>query len=106
MIELTKENFDENVTFSGNVSLVDFWGPGCAPCTAMTKNLEQLEKDFPDVSMCSMDVSAYPDVAWAFDVLGIPCVLLFKDGVEVKRFSGYVGKDVIAEALNVELGFE
>ncbi len=40
MVQLTRENFDEEVTEAAGRVLVDFWGPGCGPCRAMESVLE------------------------------------------------------------------
>ena len=36
MVQLTRENFDEEVTEAAGRVLVDFWGPGCGPCRVVS----------------------------------------------------------------------
>lgn len=90
MVELTKENFDQEVTNAPGRAVVDFWGPGCGPCRMLEPILEELSQAHPDVAFCSVNVRDLPDVAWAFEVAGTPTLLLFEDGVPKDRIVGLV----------------
>ena len=77
MVQLTRENFDEEVTEAVGRVLVDFWGPGCGPCRAMESVLEAV-------------AARHPDIAWAFRIVSVPTLLLFRDGVPVGEIVGAV----------------
>ena len=66
MVQLTRENFDEEVTEAAGRVLVDFWGPGCGPCRAMESVLEAVAARHPEVKVAQLDVAEHPDIAWAF----------------------------------------
>ena len=84
MVELTKENFDARVTNAEGTVLVDFWSPGCGPCRAMEPVLEAV---------------AAPDIAWAFKVVSVPTLVLFRDGVPVDDIVGAVPAQRIEDLL-------
>jgi len=45
-IEVNSESFEKEVVQSDGPLLVDFWGPQCAPCLALTPQVEDLEKKY------------------------------------------------------------
>ena len=90
MLELTKENFDDEVTNRAGKALVDFWSPGCGPCRAMEPVLEAVAARHPEVAFAKMNAAENPDVAWAFQVEAVPTLVLFQDGRPVDRITGAV----------------
>ena len=80
MIELTKANFDSEVTNAHKPVLVDFWSEGCGPCKMMEMVLEEVAAEYPDIAFAKMDAAKYPDVAFSFDVVSVPTVALFNEG--------------------------
>lgn len=99
MVELTKDNFDELVTEATGLVLVDFWSPGCGPCRMMEPVLEAVADRHPEVGFAKLDVSANPDIAWAFGVVSVPAFVLFRDGVPVGDIVGAVPAARIEELL-------
>ena len=45
-IEITNQNFKEEVLDSDIPILVDFWAPWCQPCLMMAPALEELSEEF------------------------------------------------------------
>lgn len=79
MVELTKENFDARVTNAEGTVLVDFWSPGCGPCRAMEPVLEAVAARHPEVRFAKLNAAEHPDIAWAFKVVSVPTLVLFRD---------------------------
>lgn len=99
MIELTKDNFDAEVTEAEAPVLVDFWSPGCGPCRMMEPVLEGLAARHPEVRFAKLDAAAHPDIAWAFGVVSVPAFVLFRDGKPVGDIVGAVPATRIEELL-------
>ena len=96
---LTVETFD-NAIKTGAV-LVDFWAGWCMPCTMLAPTIEQLSEEFSGkISVAKVDTDAEGDLARRYSIMSIPTVILYKDGMEAKRFIGVQPKDVYVEALN------
>src|SRR5262245_27189001 len=69
--------------------LIDFWAPWCVPCRAMSPVLEAAARKLAGaVKVYKVNVDDYPSVATRFNVLGIPTMILFKDGQETNRLVG------------------
>lgn len=88
VVELTKENFDREVTEASGHVVVDFWMPGCGPCRALDSVLEELANAHPDVRFARMNAAAFPDVAWAFEVTSAPTLVRFEGGVPTGQLVG------------------
>ena len=99
MLELTKENFDAVVTEATGRVLVDFWSPGCGPCRAMEPVLEAAAARHPEVTFAKMNAADNPDVAWAFEVVAVPTLILFENGQPKDGITGAVPAQRIDELL-------
>lgn len=90
MLELDKNNFEEEVLKSSGYVFVDFWSQGCEPCKALMPEVHDLAEKYGDkIKFCSMDITKARRVAISQKVLGLPALLMYKDGEKVDE----VGKD-------------
>ncbi|MCM8781540.1 MAG: thioredoxin [Candidatus Omnitrophica bacterium] len=89
VIELTDNNFREEVLNSRIPVLVDFWAVWCGPCKAMAPIIESLAGELETkVKIGKLNVDENPDVTNMFNILNIPTLILFKDGKEMTRMVG------------------
>ena len=71
--------------------LVDFYADWCGPCKMMTPILKELKGMMQDdLTILKMDVDKNPHVAEAFEISGIPTLIIFKNGQIKWRQSGVV----------------
>jgi thioredoxin 1 len=80
MLELTDENFEEQVLRSERPVVVDFWAPWCGPCKAVEPVLADLAEEYGDVGFAKLNIDENPVTASQFDVLAIPTAILFEGG--------------------------
>jgi|SRR3989344_97859 len=95
--EINSSNFEQKI--SEGISLVDFWAPWCGPCRMMAPVFEELSKEVKNIKFFKLNVDDNGDVAAQSEVQGIPTLILFKDGEEVKRIVGLKSKDDIKREL-------
>lgn len=99
IIDLTKENFQAEITKSDKPVLVDFWAVWCGPCQMMAPILHELETEMPDVQIGKVNVNEQMDLARQFRVVSIPTLIIFKNGQEVQRMVGVTSKEELKDAL-------
>ncbi len=91
----------DNILKGSPYLILDFSSPGCAPCKKVPALLEEILKEMPgkDIRAFEVDVTENVPTAQKFMVLGVPTIIVFKNGTEVKRFNSLPKKDKIKEAL-------
>jgi len=90
----SEKEFKENVLDSTDAVLVDFNATWCGPCKMQRPILENLSKDYKIVSV---DTDENEELAYQYKVMSIPCMVLIKDGKEVKRMVGLHSEEDIKE---------
>lgn len=104
-VTITDQNFEELVTKSEKVVLVDMWATWCMPCQILGPVIEEVADEMGDtVVVGKLDVDENQKVAMQFSVMSIPTVMIFKGGKAVETFVGVQPKNVYLNALKKHLG--
>jgi len=84
VIDLTKENFEEEVLKAQGYILVDFYGDGCVPCAALTPHIHGFEEVYgKTMKFCSLNTTKARRLAISQKVLGLPVIAVYKDGLMI-----------------------
>lgn len=101
LLELTDDNFEQQVLKSDLPVLVDFWAIWCGPCKMVGPIVEELANDYSGkIKVGKLDVDNNRQVAMNFGIRSIPTVLLFKGGDVVETIIGAAPKAQIVEKIS------
>jgi thioredoxin 1 len=94
---LTDSSFDEEIMNSDTPVLVDFWAEWCGPCKLVAPILDEIaEEKSGSMRLAKLNIDDNIRTAQRFGVMSIPTMILFKNGEEVRRIVGAMGKSKLA----------
>ena len=97
MIELNKDNFEEEVLKAEGHVMVDFWGPSCEPCKALMPHIHEFEKTYGEkIKFTSLVITKARRLAIGQKVMGLPVIAIYKDG---ERIDAVVADDATVESV-------
>ena len=96
---LTDGNFDDAI--KQGVVLVDLWAEWCGPCRRLGPTVDALASEYDGrATVAKLNIDENPSVPSRFGVMGIPTLLVFKDGQLADTLVGLRPKEEIASTLD------
>ncbi len=80
--------------------LVDFYAQWCGPCQMLAPVLDEVAEERTDLKIIKVNVDANPQLAENYGVIGVPYLILFKNGDPVAHTSGFRPKEALLEWLD------
>src|SRR5437867_7497925 len=100
-IHLTEQTFDEALTATQGLVMVDFWAEWCGPCRAIAPVLEEIAgASEGQVTLMKVNVDENPGLAARYGIRSIPTILFVKQGTVVDQVVGAVPKAVLQDIVN------
>jgi thioredoxin 1 len=91
MHNVTSETYEHDVLAASRELpvLVDVWGPRCGPCIKMMPAVERIAEEYAEtVRFVKLDSSQNRRLCVDLGVMGLPTLLLYRDGREAQRLTG------------------
>jgi|SRR6056297_436949 len=89
MLELSKDNFEEEVLNSEGTVLVDFWSDSCDLCLEIMPDVEELSEKYGDqIKFAKLNIKGNRRLAISQKVLGLPSIVFYEDGEKTEHLTG------------------
>lgn len=103
-MQLTDQNFQEDIKKSDKPVLVDFFATWCGPCAVLGPILEKIEKESSgEFVLAKVDVDQFPLTCQKLGINVMPTVVLFKGGNPISGFTGLIPEAAVKEWLQKNL---
>lgn len=100
MLNITKNNFEEEVMSSDIPVVVDFSATWCGPCRMLAPVLDELSAEYRDrIRFVKADIDDEPELAARFGVAAVPTLIFLKNGEVREKTVGYRKKEEVEEIL-------
>ena len=95
---LSDVNFKEIIN-QKEIALIDFYASWCGPCKMLAPILDEIAKEFPNITVGKVNIDFEQIVSKEYNVWTIPTMIIFKNGKEIKRIMGFKPKKELVEVL-------
>lgn len=99
ILEINKSNFQSEVLESSTPVLIDFWAEWCGPCRSQGPVLEAVAPKIAPIKIGKINIDKEPELQEKYGIQAVPTMLIFKDGAEQIRFSGFHPEPALLERL-------
>ena len=96
IVEVTDQNFEEEVLGSNLPTEVDFWAPWCGPCQMVIPIYEKLSEEYEGrFKFCMINVDENQRMAGEYQIMSIPMQMFFNNGEKIDEILGAVPEPTI-----------
>ena len=99
IINVTADNFEEEVLKSDKTVLVDFWAEWCVPCKRLSPVVDKVAEEHSEVKVAKVNIDEQAALAMDYKVMSIPTLVVFKNGEIVNQTVGLQSKEEIESML-------
>lgn len=97
---MTTEEFDD-ILNSKEICVCDFSASWCMPCRMMSPIMEDVSEKYKrKYFFYQIDIDSAEDLAEKFNVDVVPTIIVFKNGKEIGRTSGFMEMEDLEKFLN------
>lgn len=101
IVEVTDDNFDQEVLQSEVPVLVDYWAEWCGPCKMIAPILDEIAEEYGDkVKIAKLNIDNNQNTPPKYGIRGIPTLMLFKNGSVEGTKVGALSKTQLASFID------
>lgn len=101
---VNEQTFKTEVLESPVPVLVDFWAQWCGPCLMLGPVLEKTAVKYSDrLKIRKLNVEEARQLAADYQIMGIPCLIIFRRGMEIGRIIGFMDENKLSAEIDTIL---
>ncbi len=103
-MDISKDNFEQEVLKSEQPVIVDFWAAWCGPCKVLSPLVEEIGKEYEGkAKVLKVNVDDNNELSMQYGIMSIPTLKFFKGGKVVGEIIGAAPKQMITTELEKHL---
>ena len=96
VLDITDQNFEEEVLKSNVPVVVDFWAPRCPSCRMIAPLTEKLSREYEvSLKFCKLNVDENPQTAREYKIMSLPLLMFFKEGRKFYESGGSISERIV-----------
>lgn len=99
VLNITLENFEQEVMKSDKPVLLDFWATWCGPCRMVSPVIDEIAEERSDIKVGKINVDEQMELAAKYGVMSIPTLMVIKNGKVSNQSVGAIPKASILAML-------
>lgn len=97
---ISSNEFQQNVLSGNEVVLVDFFAEWCGPCKMIAPTIEELGNEMKGkAKVFKVDIDKSGDLAEKYEIMGVPTLMIFKNGKAIDKIVGFQPKEILKTKL-------
>jgi thioredoxin 1 len=100
-MKVDEGSWDAEVMKAPGLVMVDFWAVWCGPCQMVAPIVEELANEYAGkLRVMKLNTDENPEIAGRYQVMSIPTILFFKNGLAVEKLVGARPKRQFKEVID------
>ena len=103
-ITVNEKTWEQEVLKAKGLVMVDFWAVWCGPCQMVAPIVDELSKEYEGrLKVAKLNTDENPGIASQYQIMGIPTLLIFKDGKPIDKIVGAAPKKQFKDKIESHL---